>query len=720
MKETNRNVLSGVCGRIKIEAIMFAWMIITFFIIVFLIITARDYSKADSIQGKLTEKVLVCHEYIDQLQKDSDTLKNSIWMFVVSEDTKYAKSFLNETKLTESIDETIKLLKQQNITSQEEEEIENIQVLSNNIVNQELYYVRLFYQAIGTDIPKTLTPVELTNEDMQLNSEEMKNKVSSFVFGKDYLQNKEELVNKLSSFGENLSSRLESEIKKASLVITNAAKMHNIALWALMGWAVIFWVLFRHFLVLPMKKALEELNDKSRDKPLVLRGPYELHRLIDSFNKSVKWLTDKDRELYEIKMRDPVTTGLTSIPFDLTVQGYLEDDYSFAFVTMDIKRFTIINELYGEETGNQVLREMYQIICEELRSGEIAIRSRADIFNIILLETSEEVIKKRITRIKNAIKDAFQNENWNDYRIILNCGVYMTRKGDRDVTTIRGRANVARKKYKRSQTMISTCYFFSDDEAKNLFNEQFIENQMDKALENEEFKVFLQPKVGLENENIIGAEALVRWEMENGKLVPPNEFIPLFEKDGFIVQLDYYMFRHVCALLRKWLDEGKEVVPVSVNLSRCHFNEDVCIEGFRAIQAEYQIPADLVEFEITEEIIMENWEKFKELIEKIHDSKYSCSIDDFGSGYSSLNVLKELSFDVLKIDRIFFDETDNERGKLIIKAVIKMAQSLGMRTVAEGVETRELVDYLKQVGCDMVQGYVFYRPMSANEFEKLL
>lgn len=720
MRNAEREEGMGGWGRFKINHIVFVWMILTFGIILLLIITTRQYTEADNQQGELTKKILRCHKYADQIQDAADTMTNSIWRFVATEDTGYAEAFLAETTESQSRDRAIEMLKQENITDQEREEIEKAQELSDKLRDQELYHMHLFYQAMEEDIPETVEAMELTEEDLQLTAEEMKRKASEFLFGREYLEAKEDISVRVATFGSNLTTRLESEIEEATVVTAKAKTLLNIALWVLLGWAIVFWALFRQCLVIPMKKCFVELNEEDREAALELRGPCELRRLIDAFNRSITRLKDKNQEIYNIKMYDPITGGFTSGRFELEMEGYLREKQSFAFVAMDIKRFKVINELYGEETGNRVLKKVYQIIFEQLKSGEFIARNRADIFNIVLLETSQGAVKQRVVRIKDAIKEAFQDEEWNEYRVSMSCGVYMIQNGDHDVTSVRGRANVARKKYKNEEGLLSPCIFYSEEEAKRLINDQRIENQMERALSQEEFQIFLQPKVRLADEKVAGAEALVRWKMADGRMISPKEFIPLFEKNGFIVQLDYYMFRHVCALLRKWIDSGKELMPISVNLSRNHIKEKGFIQQFQKIQREYGVPSNLIEFEVTEEMVVENLEEFRDVVEDFHAAGYHCSMDDFGTGYSSLNVLREIPLDVLKMDRAFFTGKDSERGNLVIKAVLNMAQSLYMQTVAEGVETRELVDFLRKEGCDMVQGYVFYRPMPTEEFEKTI
>ena len=228
---------------------------------------------------------------------------------------------------------------------------------------------------------------------------------------------------------------------------------------------------------------------------------------------------------------------------------------------------------------------------------------------------------------------------------------------------------------------------------------------MQQALENGEFIVYLQPKINLEKIEIVGAEALVRWNSQDG-LISPGEFIPFFEKNGFIVKLDLYVFDCVCRLLQDWENRGIAPIPISVNLSRNHLLDPQFLKKYEAIQKTYGIASHLLEFELTETVVFENLELLKNVIAQIHAAGFQCSMDDFGSGYSSLNVLKEIPVDILKLDGAFFDKEGDPRGNDVVETAIELARKLGMKTVAEGVETFTQVEFLRNADCDMVQGYI--------------
>ncbi|MDX5727831.1 putative bifunctional diguanylate cyclase/phosphodiesterase, partial [Clostridioides difficile] len=295
---------------------------------------------------------------------------------------------------------------------------------------------------------------------------------------------------------------------------------------------------------------------------------------------------------------------------------------------------------------------------------------------------------------------------------------YKISKSDNDINTIMDRANTARKTIKGGHK--NSFAFYDKEMHKKILKEKEIENSMVDALNNGEFIVYFQPKYSLSDYQIIGAEALVRWDNPQKGLIPPIEFIPVFERNGFIVNIDFYVFEEVCKKIREWMDEGQKVVPISVNLSRMHFVNSNFIEEFKLIVDKYKIPTRLIELELTETAVLDNIEGLLDTMNNLKEKGFVISMDDFGTGYSSLNLLKELPVDILKLDRAFFTEKDESNNeKIVISNVIKMAKELKMKVISEGVETISQVEFLKQIGCDMVQGYLFSKPMPVKEFEKI-
>ncbi len=242
------------------------------------------------------------------------------------------------------------------------------------------------------------------------------------------------------------------------------------------------------------------------------------------------------------------------------------------------------------------------------------------------------------------------------------------------------------------------------------------------ALERNEFEVYMQPKVDLKTGEISGAEALVRWNHPELGLLNPIRFIPIFEKNGFITKLDKFVFDQVCLYLRSWLNLGYHVVPVSVNVSRIHFLNANFVHDYNKIKENYNIPDNLIEIEITESVVFSN-EKEDEIftvMRKFRNDGFDISMDDFGSGYSCLGLLKDMPIDTLKLDKIFLEHIEDYSSQIIVNNIVNMAKNLNLNVISEGVETDMQVDFLRDIGCDMAQGFIFEKPIPISEFNALI
>ena len=246
-----------------------------------------------------------------------------------------------------------------------------------------------------------------------------------------------------------------------------------------------------------------------------------------------------------------------------------------------------------------------------------------------------------------------------------------------------------------------------------------VTERQEKAIENEEFVVYYQPKYDPKTRKLRGAEALIRWNSPDLGFVSPGKFIPIFEKNGFITKIDHYMLTHVAADQKAWLDQGLDCVTVSVNVSRAHFIESDLAEQIRGIVDQAGTPRHLIEIELTESAFFDDKNAMISTIQKLKEYGFKVSMDDFGAGYSSLNSLKDMPLDVLKLDAEFFrGETEGGRGEIVVSEAIKLAKKLNMHTVAEGVEDKAQVEFLAKQDCDMIQGFIFSKPLPKNEYKE--
>ena len=252
----------------------------------------------------------------------------------------------------------------------------------------------------------------------------------------------------------------------------------------------------------------------------------------------------------------------------------------------------------------------------------------------------------------------------------------------------------------------------------NMDYRKILEERLKNGIKNNEFVIYLQPKFDTNTGKLAGAEALIRWNRD-GKLVMPNIFIPLFEKYELITELDTYVLENICRLQQQWRKQEYNIVPISVNESRLHLYNENHINDLIDLVNKYNVQPNTIELEMTETTVVNNVELAKEAEKNVHKLGFIVSMDDFGTGYSSFSMLKNINIDVLKMDKSFFDDVlESRRGKIIIEAVIEMSHKLNIKVVAEGIETKEQVEYLKNIKCDMIQGYYFEKPMTIEKFEE--
>lgn len=428
----------------------------------------------------------------------------------------------------------------------------------------------------------------------------------------------------------------------------------------------------------------------------------------------------KNRLISKIAYVDPVTSGYTKARFDQEIRKIMDDFSPFTYVVLDVRKFKLINDLVGSNGGDEVLRHVYNCINKHLKDNEFTARLQADYFEIVFTSINKDGISKRLLKIAEEI-NRFNSDRKDPYYLPIDCGIYIVNQVTDDLVIIRDRANSARKNNKESsQSHLCSCIYYNDLERLQMVHEKEIDNAMEKALENEEFVVYLQPKIDIQTNKVAGAEALIRWDSPTMGFLSPDKFIPYFEKTGFIVKLDEFVFEKVCQQLQQWISKGIEPIPISVNLSKRDLYDHKYIERYKAIQKQYQVPSHLLEIEFTETLFFENLDLLKRAIDEVHEAGYLCSIDDFGSGYSSLSLLREIPVDILKLDKSFFGEAGKERGDKVVEHVISLAKDLNMSTIAEGIETVIQVEQLKKMKCDLIQGYVYYKPMSIKDFNKIV
>ncbi len=385
-------------------------------------------------------------------------------------------------------------------------------------------------------------------------------------------------------------------------------------------------------------------------------------------------------------------------------------DKKIGFIQFDVRRFKIINDLYGEKFGDEVLFYIKDNLKKLCNDRQFFINLRSDVFMVVTEYDDDGELLGFIRKIEET------SASFKDVKLQLAFGVYSVDDKEMEIRQMEDRAAMARTAAK--ENVVSNVIFYEEQFKEFLYTRKFIEENMHSAIEEKQFKMYLQPKYSISRNKIVGAEALVRWIHPERGMIYPNEFIPVIEENGFIKMVDYYIWEEASKFIKRCTDIGIEDCPVSVNVSRHHLKDTEFMFVLMDDIKRHQIKKKLMELEITETA---KDEQIGQAAMRLKLDGFTLLMDDFGSGYSSLNVLLETPFDVIKLDKKFMDNMmASDKGKLILEHMVSMARELGLGLLAEGVETKEQVELLGKIGCDNVQGYYFARPMPHEDFFELL
>ena len=428
-----------------------------------------------------------------------------------------------------------------------------------------------------------------------------------------------------------------------------------------------------------------------------------------AFHRRLTHMTEYD-ELTGLQNRNAFCHDVEEL---LANNPELATEAKSAIVYVDVFNFVAVNDIFGTSEGDRVLIYLSELITDITRDFGAACRIGSDNFAFFIKGDSEQ-----ITKAVSLVIDSFSNYDL-FFEVSCFAGIYQITEEKLSVNAMIDRAALA-------QSLVKGKYnekycFYRESMRNQMLSEQEITGIMTTALNDKQFVVYYQPQFNHSTGTLIGAEALVRWQHKDKGLVAPGIFIPIFEKNGFITKLDLFVFERVCMFLKESLAQNKAIVPVSTNFSRHDIFRNDFIDNIEAIRKKYGVPAKYIRVEITESAAVGGSQYVNEFIKKLHDCGYIVEMDDFGSGYSSLNVLKDIDFDIVKLDMKFLSgETTNNRGGTILSSVVRMAQWLEMPVIAEGVENVNQADFLNSIGCDYIQGYLYSQPLPEKDYVELL
>ncbi len=471
--------------------------------------------------------------------------------------------------------------------------------------------------------------------------------------------------------------------------------------------AVIFIFMFKKALD-DYKVAVERILGSHRE----LNEAYELmmsmNEELDESNERFKFLAFYD--------------SLTKLPnrhmFRTYVQAAIEKEKEFAILSLDLDNMKHINDMYGQKAGDEYLEFIGERLSELIVGEDVVARLNGNQFAVLMISPGDSVFLKN--RLKGLQKILQSEWEINEQKIYSSASIGIARYPEhgKEYQELIQNAEIAM--YNRKENGKNGYEIFNHSMQEKVLNFIFMRNSLHEAIENEDFELYYQPLIEVKTEKITGVEALIRWRHKERGFIPPMEFIPIAEKTGHILPITMIVLRTAVNQLMQWREKGYCNLKVAVNVSG-HIIEDVdMVRQICQMALEAGIPRDNIEIEVTETAIMRNLEKAAQSLEEIHAQGITIAMDDFGTGYSSLTNLHKLPFDVLKIDKDFINTIEKDEEGYIYKAIIHLAHNMGLSVVAEGVETEDQYEFLKESNCDSVQGYYFSRPLPVSEIESLL
>lgn len=481
---------------------------------------------------------------------------------------------------------------------------------------------------------------------------------------------------------------------------------------------IFVWILIRYFVVKPLEK-LRQFAYYQTDIPKAFKLK-ELEIIRYSMVQTFERLENEKKELYAMARTDSLS-GLANrnalIEYiERLIASSSRDKKEFAFLFLDLDHFKTINDSLGHNIGDELLKKVASIIDETLRPMDFVARVGGDEFVIIIQEYNALM---ELTNIINRIQEHLSKQ-WiiltNPISISSSVGIALYPKDGKDLFSLMKHSDIAM--YEAKKEGRARYHFFTEQLNTKVQDTISLDKAMRKALKNNEYELYYQPKIDVNSGAIIGAEALVRWISPSGEIIPPDVFIPLAEENGFILELGKWILkeaiREQIALKQKNID-----IKISINISAKQLLMDGFVELFIKTIKQSRADPKKIDIEITEYMLLQQNEKNSQVLNDLHNYGITISLDDFGTGYSSLSYLKKFPIDYLKIDKAFMDDCNTPEGSIFVETIVKMGQTLNIQIIAEGVELKEQVEYLRVIGCDQYQGYYYSKPLCVDDFEQL-
>lgn len=423
-------------------------------------------------------------------------------------------------------------------------------------------------------------------------------------------------------------------------------------------------------------------------------------------------------QILKITDVDPLTGIKNTQGFEHEAEKLFNEnpDQRYALVKFGVRNFRFINRRFSYKTGDKVLKDIADNLMRVMESDEACARIEKDVFAMLLKYEGHEAMDIRMAQIREQLI-SLDLQKTLDMEIHLRAGIYCVDNNQKEfIKDMLDKALMAM--LSNADTRRGSQYAYYEDW---MMNQQYQNSKIledaPKAMDNDEFMLYIQPQFDIQTRKIVSGEALTRWRLCDGSVRTPDEFIPVFEKYGMIMTFDFHMLEKTCQKMREWLDQGITLAPISINQSRLHIEEENYLKDFCAVVDRYKIPHEYISFELTESAFVENSKMMIHLSNRLHKEGFQLAIDDFGTGYASMNLLSIVSADILKIDKSLLNDYDtNSRSAIILQKIIELAHQMDMVVICEGIETKEQLDFLRTLHCDIGQGFLIGKPIEADKF----
>ena len=677
------------------------------------LLTATVYTTQNYEQlVRLTDDHIRMEEASRTVMKASDYLTEQVRMYIQTQNAEYALRYFEEVTVSRSREKALAVMRQHSGNSTGKDSLSLAVEASDSLMEREIYAIALVATARrhGEVLSHSmLEGIEIEKADAKLAPQKKIERAREIVFDAEYQNVKNRIYKHLDTFTQALLFTTQTRLGNGLENLDDAIHTQRLLLSILVIMNAVTFLVITVLVVKPLRECIRSVRERGLFRE---KGAYEFRYLARTYNDIYRRSDDlaaSEAILRKKTQRDEIT-GLynRSYFYEVATERISESDEDMYIITMDIANFKIVNEHYGMNVGDRLLRDIGAQLKKLDENGTMLYaRFMVDHFYLCIPKSEFERIELPKT-FKTFLEDI-------DIRVVY--GVYQATDRELPINIMCDRALEAA--HDKSYTYADYIHFYDDSVHQQNLLEQEIESEMEQALEQRQFYIVVQPKYNPVGEKIVGGEALVRWQHPQKGMISPGVFIDIFERDGFITSLDHFVWEETCRLQAQMKKSGVKTVPISINVSRIHFYNSELRNKLRELIEKYDLEPSDIELEITESICGEGAENIFDIIRELQADGFRIAMDDFGSGYSSLNMLKEMPLDIIKMDLRFLDG-EGHKSQVILKALIEMAQTMDLNVVVEGVELLSQVEFLRQFENCYLQGYYYSRPVDPGSFESML